>query len=111
MLVPKLLLSTVKLRFFAQKRPNMAQNWHFWSFRARPCRLIWYPIDGLVGGCGARAVYRNTPIYFTIVDCSRSKKTIRHELTGMIRISGRATRPPPTPTPIPTVVPYRIAVR
>ena len=27
-------------------------------------RLIWCPVGGLVGGCGARAVSRKTPIYF-----------------------------------------------
>ena len=48
----------------AQERPNLAQKWHFWSFWARPCRLIWCPVGGLVGGCGARAVSRKTPIYF-----------------------------------------------
>ena len=30
----------------------------------RPCRLIWCPIGWLVGGCGARAITRKTPIYF-----------------------------------------------
>ena len=34
------------------------------AFLARPCRLIWCPVGGLVGGCGARAVSRKTPIYF-----------------------------------------------
>ena len=29
-----------------------------------PCRLIWCPVGGLVGGCGAQAVSRKTPIYF-----------------------------------------------
>ena len=51
---------------FVQERPNMAQNWHFCSFWARPCWLIWCPVGGLVGGCGARAVSRKTPIYFII---------------------------------------------
>ena len=45
----------------------MAQNWHFWSIWARPCRLTQCPVGGLVGGCGARAVSRKTPIYFIIV--------------------------------------------
>ena len=45
----------------------MARNWPFWSFWARPCRLIWCPVGGLVGGCGARAVSRKTPIYFILV--------------------------------------------
>ena len=30
----------------------------------RSYRLIWCPISWLVGGCGARAVSRKTPIYF-----------------------------------------------
>ena len=38
------------------------RNWHFWSFRARPCRLIWCPVVG----CGAWAVSRKTPIYFLV---------------------------------------------
>ena len=62
--VTKLLISPVKKGFFAQKRPNLAQNWHFWSISARPCRLIQCPVGGSVGGCGVRAVSRKTPIYF-----------------------------------------------
>ena len=64
MWVPKLLLSPEKLGFFAKKRPNLARNWHFGTFWARPCRLIWCPVGWLVSGCGARAVSRKTPIYF-----------------------------------------------
>ena len=30
------------------------------------CRLIWCPVGRLVGGCGARAVSRKTPIYFIL---------------------------------------------
>ena len=63
MWVTKLLISPVKKGFFAQKRPNLAQNWHFWSIWARPCRLIRFPVGGSVGGCGAQAVSRKTPIY------------------------------------------------
>ena len=55
-----------KKDFLPQKRPNWAQNWHFWSIWARPCRLLWCPVCGSVGGCGARAVSRKTPIYFII---------------------------------------------
>ena len=62
MWVTKLLISPVKKGIFAQKRPNLARIWHFWSIWARPCRLIQCP----VGGCGARAVSRKTPIYFII---------------------------------------------
>ena len=64
MWVTKLLISPVKKGFFAQKRPNLAQNWRFWSFWARPCRLIQCPVGGSVGGCDARAESRKTPIYF-----------------------------------------------
>ena len=42
----------------------MAKIWHFCSFWARPCWLIWCPVGELIGGCGARAVSRKTPIYF-----------------------------------------------
>ena len=42
--------------FFAQKRPNLA------------FLVIWCPVGGLVGGCGAQAVSRKTHIYFTITD-------------------------------------------
>ena len=46
MWVTKLLISQVKKRIFAPKRPNLAQNWHFWSILARPCRLIQCPVVG-----------------------------------------------------------------
>ena len=59
MWVTKLLISPVKKGFFAPKRPNLAQNWHFWS--------IMCPVGESVGGCGARAVSRKTPIYFILI--------------------------------------------
>ena len=65
MWVTKLLIFPVKKGFFAQKRPNLAQIRHFWSIWARPCRLIWRPVGGLVGG--ARAGTRKTPIYFILL--------------------------------------------
>ena len=40
MWVIKNLISTVKKGFFAQKQPNLAQNWHFWSIWARPCHAM-----------------------------------------------------------------------
>ena len=64
MWVTNLLISPVKIRMFCPKRPNLAWNWHFWSFWARPCRLIQCPVGGSVGGCGARSVSRKTHIYF-----------------------------------------------
>ena len=52
---------------FAPKRQNLAQTWHFWLIWARPCRFFRCPVGGSVGGCGARAVSRKTPIYFIIL--------------------------------------------
>ena len=51
--VPKLLLRPIKIRILAQKRPNLAHIGLAGSFGAL-----------LVGGCGARAFSRKTPIYF-----------------------------------------------
>ena len=65
MWVTKLLISPVKKGFFAQKRPNLAQNWHF-------CPLL--AVAGLAGGCGARAVSRKTPIYF--ISCYPSAENL-----------------------------------
>ena len=67
------MISPKKKGFFAQKRPNLAQNWHFWSIWAR---LIQCPVDGSVGGCGARAVSRKTPIYFMNINCRSLIKEI-----------------------------------
>ena len=36
----------------------------FWPIWARPGRLIQCPVGGSIGGCGARAVSRKTPICF-----------------------------------------------
>ena len=44
--------------------PKNDQIWPEIGIFARPCRLIWCPVCGLVGGCGVRAVSRKTPIYF-----------------------------------------------
>ena len=66
MWVTKLMIPQVKKGFFAPKRQNLAQTWHFWWIWARPCRFFRCPVGGSVGGCGARAVSRKTPIYFII---------------------------------------------
>ena len=63
MWVTKLLISPVKIRIFAQKSPNLARKWHFCSFWARPCWLIWCPVVS----CGARVLSRKTTIYFIIL--------------------------------------------
>ena len=46
--------------------PKNAQIWPEIGIFARPCRLMWCPVGGLVGGCGARAVSRKTSIYFIL---------------------------------------------
>ena len=59
MWVTKLFISPVKKGFFAQKDPiwpKIGISHHCW--------LIWCPVGGLVGGYGAQAVSRKTPIYF-----------------------------------------------
>ena len=90
MWVTSLMISQVKKGFFAQKRPNLAQHWHFWSIWARPCRLIQCPVGGSVVGCGARAVSRKTPIYFIN---HYSLFIIHHPLPSSLK--AWTTRPPP----------------
>ena len=46
MWVTKISISPVKKGFFAPKRPNLSQNWHFWSNWAKPCRLFRCPVVG-----------------------------------------------------------------
>ena len=48
--------------------PKNDQIWPEIDIFARPCRLIWCPVGRLVGGCGARAVSRKTPINFIQID-------------------------------------------
>ena len=59
MWVTKLLISPVKKDFLLKNNqiwPKIDVSDHCW--------LIWCPVDGLAGGCGAGAVSRKTPIYF-----------------------------------------------
>ena len=59
MVVPKLLLSPVKIRIFLPKNDQILPKIGIFVH----CWLIWCPVGGMVGGCGARAVSRKTPIY------------------------------------------------
>ena len=63
MWVTKLLISSKEKDFLPQNNQIWPKFWHFWSVWARPCRLIRCPVGESVGGCGARAVSRKTPIY------------------------------------------------
>ena len=67
--------SSKKKDFLPKNDQIWPQNWHFWSIWARPCRLIQCPVGGSVGGCGARAVSRKTPIYF-ISRSNDSKRSV-----------------------------------
>ena len=42
-------------------------SWH----KPKTAKNIWCPIGGSVGGCGARAVSRKTPIYFTRISLNQ----------------------------------------
>ena len=77
MWVTKLLNSPIKKGFFAQKRPNLARNWHFCSFWARPCRLIWCPVGGLAGGCGAGCISQDTYLLYGISKENNTKRQKR----------------------------------
>ena len=57
MWVTKLLISPIETGFFAQKRPNLAQNWLFLSIAFGALLVGWLAVV-------ARAVSRKTPIYF-----------------------------------------------
>ena len=67
MWVTKLLISPVKIRIFCPKKSKFGPKMAFLFFlgQALPAHLV--------GGCGARAVSRKTPIYF-IVFPSGAKK-------------------------------------
>ena len=58
--VTKLLISPVKIRIFCPKKSKFGPKMAFLFFlgQALPAHLV--------GGCGARAVSRKTPIYFII---------------------------------------------
>ena len=59
MLVTKCLVSLVKIRIFCPKTTKIGIFVHFGPGLAGS-------FGGLVGGCGARAVSRKTPIYFIL---------------------------------------------
>ena len=61
MRVPKVLLLPQQIMIFGRKRPNLANNWHFWSFAGLFGALL---VGWLV--VVARAVSCKTPIYFII---------------------------------------------
>ena len=65
--VQQLLLPYKIIRMFGPKTAILVPKYAFLG-TYRPCRLIWCPVGWLVGGFGARAVSRKTPIYFIYTD-------------------------------------------
>ena len=82
MWVTKLLISLVEIRIFCPKTTKFGQKFAFLFILGQACWLIWCPVGGLVGGCGARAGSRKTPIYFI----KRRNKYILTDMTNNIRI-------------------------
>ena len=70
MWVTKLLISPGKIRIFCPKL----------AFLFILGRLIWCPVGGLVGDCGAQAVSHKTPIYFIL-----HKYTMHKSSTHMVK--------------------------
>ena len=75
MWVTKLLISPVKIRIFCPKKSKFGPKMAFLFFLGQAL------LAHLVGGCGARAVSRKTPIYFILrLLCQHSKKIITYAL-------------------------------
>ena len=74
MWVTKLLISPVKIRIFCPKKSKFGPKMAFLFIlgQALPAHLV--------GGCGARAVSRKTPIYF--IELSWTAKNIVKDKTG-----------------------------
>ena len=76
MWVPILLISPLIIRIFCPKTTKFGIFVRCW--------LIWCPVGGLVGGCGARAVARKTYLLYIIISI------FRQEDTGLVRPYGLA---------------------
>ena len=66
MRVPKLLLSPLRIRIFCPKTTKFGPKLAFLVNLGQAMQAYSMPCCGSVGGCGARAVSRKTPIYFMI---------------------------------------------
>ena len=67
MWVPKLLLSPVKIRIFCPKTTKFGPKLAFLVNLGQAMQAYSMPCCGSVGGCGAGAVSRKTPIYFILI--------------------------------------------
>ena len=68
MWVTKLLISPVKKRIFCPKTTKFDPKLAFLVNLGQAMQANSMPCCGLVGGCGARAVSRKTPIFFMDFD-------------------------------------------
>ena len=64
--VPRWVFHLVGNKTFDFSSKNFAQNWLFCSFWAWPCWLIWCPVGGLAGGCGAGFISQDTYLLYMI---------------------------------------------
>ena len=77
MWVTKLLISQVNKRIFCPKKTKFGPKLAF-LVNLGHAGLFGALLGGSVGGCGARAVSRKTPIYFTFTFTHQSAKMILH---------------------------------
>ena len=71
MQVTKLLISPVKKRIFCQKTTKFGPKLAFLVNLGQAMQaysVLWCPVGESVGGCGARAASRKTPIHFIDID-------------------------------------------
>ena len=73
MWVTKLLISQVKKRIFCPKTTKFGPKLAFLVNLGQAMQAYSMPCCGSVGGCGARAVSRKTPIYFISNETDRDK--------------------------------------
>ena len=74
MWVTKLMISQLKKRIFWPKTTKFGPNLAFLVDMGQADSA---PDDGSVGGCGARAVSRKTPIYFMLMKGSLEEKMLK----------------------------------
>ena len=67
MWVTKLLIFPVEIRIFCPKTTKFGPKLAFLVNLGQAMQAYSMPCCGSVGGCGARAVSRKTPIYFMII--------------------------------------------
>ena len=67
MWVTKLMISQVKKRIFCPKTTKFGPKLAFLVDMGQAMQAYSVPCCGSVGGCGARAVSRKTPIYFITI--------------------------------------------